>query len=364
MMISSADHIARRNGQSLRFQGKGSQMMTAAMEFLDKSKVRELVLTDFILMIIPRTVIEGLLRDPEGRKDAIREVFLRETSANFSLIFLMPILSHGMQLIHDRLPALNPQGILSKAWINDHIANGYGQQFTQLLKESCDQSPQALRKQFVTRAFEGVRNVDEHLLEQLRALSGTDVLLPNQPRMVEELVELFEKHVPPLPNEKTWQGKIRTMRNAMGQEDSFLKQANAILDRHQFASVLKVPLDKPVAMTRQEWLLGLKNFTQQVVDRTLTEAPEAMLPQAEKLIGAVHRSKLGMTWLPLLATIYLARLVPVLSNALTRKLHGGQDFFPGEASLHKKPTGLKSANHLHPMDKDPFNVFLKGAKVS
>ena len=66
-----------------------ARLLTQSMEFLDENKVRELIVTDALLMVIPRTVIEGMFRDAQARWDAVREVLMREILSTVAMVFVM-----------------------------------------------------------------------------------------------------------------------------------------------------------------------------------------------------------------------------------------------------------------------------------
>jgi hypothetical protein len=103
-------------------------------------------------------------------------------------------------------------------------------------------------------------------------------------------------------------------------------------------------------LSQSELMMSLRHFVQQVVDRSLTEAnptnSQSIKAVADDLAKQIRGSKNWITWLPFFLALAGGRLVPTLINSLSRLLHGGKQYFPGDVSLMdaNKPSNISSRN--------------------
>jgi hypothetical protein len=363
-----------------------ARLLTQSMEFLDENKVRELIVTDTLLMVIPRTTIEGMFRDAQARWDAIREVLMREILSTVAMVFVMPFIGNGVSKAFDRLPALNKKGLFTGAWINDYVLKRAMQHYEATLsdmvkthgKDALD--PAAVRQNVIQRLLNDVETGDQTLLNGLsRVLKDVpgDVskqLLPNKTGAVQDLTRLFQvnrakpqqgifpvddtvKRLMAAQKQLGHPGQLETnaqraalfnLRLAESVKDfnsgkPWMKAVDAVLSHHQFGDRLSFEIREGSrkVLNRQELMMSLRHFVQQIVDRSLVTvtdksgkaSADKLRAVADDLVTHTHGSKNWITWLPFFIALVGGRSVPAIINGLSRLMHGGKQYFPGDVAL-------------------------------
>jgi hypothetical protein len=354
-------------------RGLAARALTQSMEFLDQNKLRELIVTDALLMVIPRTTIEGTLRDPRARWDAIREVIMREILTTAAMVVMMPSIGNVVSKIYDRLPLINPKGMFTGAWINAYVLQQAQNVHAEVLKDMGKAlpagktlDPALVRDQVVRRLLQAVKTGDEGLMAGIKDTLKhvpdhvQKTLLPDTAGAQQKLEALFslnnahpEKGIFPLEQTAIKQAtagqSLRRSRLKLAVEHfddgaKWMKTVNEVLEANRFGDMLSYPIrGGQRGFARQELMLSLRNYVQHVLDRSLVEVghegpitAEALAKSAkiaQNLAGHLHGSKVWVTWLPFLTALMIGRKVPTIINWLSRVLHGGKQYFPGDIAL-------------------------------
>jgi hypothetical protein len=377
--------------------------LTWSMEKLDESKIRELIITDTLLMVLPRTTIEGVLRDKQARWDAVREVLMREILSTVAMVLLMPAIGQGVSKMFDRLPKINPQALFTQAWINEYVLRHGMRHYKAVLAEFAQKpsgqlTPQALRQAVVQRLLLDVESGDATLLNGLKTVckdlpaNVVARITPNTAQATKALTPLFAlNHAQPTQGIFPIDSAVNKLIQAQAQlghpcikanptqaprfaerltqslKDTatykpWLAQVQRVLNQHQLGDKLAFGTQhgQRQVLSQAELMMSMRHFVQQIVDRSLAEATRANAPLrvkqleqvAVKLADATHGAKNWITWLPFILALVGGRLVPTLINGLSRMLHGGKQYFPGDVALAtNKPTPNK-ANPLSGLHKN------------
>jgi hypothetical protein len=366
-----------------------AKMLTGAMEFLDANKMRELIITDALLMVIPRTTIDGLFREKAARWDAIREVLMREVLTTAAMVFVMPLIGNGVSKVYDRSPAINKRGIFTGAWINEHVLNRAMQHYDDVLAEMVKAGgadalqPEKVRQAIIGHLLNDLETGDQTLLNGLKyALKDlpADVVKqvePNKASAMTALTKTFDinankptKGIAPV-DEAVQQRLLQSIKHNgtdnvakannftlrlrenvkdLNHGKAWMADVDAVLSKYQFGDKLSFSVkgNGRKVMSRQEVMTSLRHFVQQIVDRSLVEtrrkdglvSANKLRAVADELASHTHGAKNWITWLPFIAALAFGRAVPTIINHITNLLHGGKGYFPGDVALMEAVTAL------------------------
>ena len=319
----------------------------------------------------------------------------------------------------DRLPALNKKGLFTGAWINEYVLkramHHYEATLADLVKTSGQDglNPTQVRKQVIQRLLQDVETGDQTLLNGLKTVLKdvpADIarqLLPNKSGAVQALTPMFQqnRNKPEqgiFPVDDTVQRLMATqkqlghpgkagldtskslkfnLRLAESVKDfnsgkRWMKAVDDILSQHQFGDRLsfEVREGSRKVLNRNELMMSLRHFVQQILDRSLVEvtnpagkaSADKLRAIADDLATHTHASKNWITWLPFFIALLGGRSVPAIINGLSRLLHGGKQFFPGDVALvndelAKPVKPLPSKLLFHNVNNQVFAGFSEGS---
>jgi hypothetical protein len=157
------------------FSGLG-EAASWIVEKIDSSKAIELVTTDVLGMVLPRTGIEYGKRGP----DAGRETLIRELAGTVFNVFLIGWIGSALlKVYNNRSASMNPLGLHTGAWINAKALKAFSQVFQDALKEA--KTPAEAREKFVEKMLRSFRATDGHLLpEAAQMLKQVDATLATE----------------------------------------------------------------------------------------------------------------------------------------------------------------------------------------
>ena len=155
---------------SVRFGGLGDSL-SAFISLIDRSRAAELVSSDGLGMLAPRTAVAAGFR---GADDA-RETLIREAAGLFCVALLAGLGNQFMvRVLGNRVGFYNPHGLPGKAWIGAKSLRTFSQLYDQALETHGSISE--ARKGFIRSVLEGLESGDRQLSVQGR-LTGLKALL-------------------------------------------------------------------------------------------------------------------------------------------------------------------------------------------
>lgn len=173
-------------GNAPHFKGVGD-LISSGVGFIDSSRLTELLVSDGMGMVVPRT---GMAYSYRGADDG-RETFLREMTGLVCNVMLAGWAGYATAaLLGNRMNPYNPHAIPVKAWIPSKNLRAFGQLYNHALQES--RTPEQAREQFVHSVLNGLESGDrcfsvESRLASLKNLSG------EPERQAEMLGEMLSK---------------------------------------------------------------------------------------------------------------------------------------------------------------------------
>ena len=161
-----------------RFGGVGD-MASSLVGVIDSNRMMELLASDGIGMILPRTALAFRCR---GSDDG-RETFIREVSGLIGNIFLMGWAGHlATKALGDHVNPYNPKGIPGRAWITAENLDAFGKIYLDEVKHAGSEAE--ARQNFIHKVLEGLKSDDKTFsiegrlscLEQLDEASRGEML--------------------------------------------------------------------------------------------------------------------------------------------------------------------------------------------
>lgn len=184
----------------VRFSGFGD-MVSSGINAIDGHRLLELLLLDFLGMLVPRTTIATTYR---GVDDG-RETFIRETTGIFCVGLLAGFIHLGLvNGVGNRLNPFNPHGTPTKAWVNAKTLTTFSHLYEDTLNTAPhNATPAQVRERFVERILKGMESTDANLsvegrLGTLKSLAdGPDGEADAKKLLNQMLVDRFGNHVNP-----------------------------------------------------------------------------------------------------------------------------------------------------------------------
>jgi hypothetical protein len=179
-----------------RFGGVGDAV-SGLVGALDSNRMIELVTSDGIGMILPRT---ALALNCRGTDDA-RETFLRETSGLIGNIFLMGWAGYAVtRLLGDSVNFHNPKGIPGRAWITAPTLDAFGKIYKEELQKAQQSATapevgnlskpiEAARSGFIHRILNGLESDDRELSIEGRLASMEQLEPKDQEKILAEMIK-------------------------------------------------------------------------------------------------------------------------------------------------------------------------------
>ncbi len=214
--------------------------------FIDSSRLAELMASDGIGMILPRTV---MAYDKRGPDDG-RETFLREAAGLVGNVLLTGWLGHGvMKLLGNNLNGAtrwyNPKGINHEAWVNAANLDAFSQLYKQALHSMPD--PTAARHQFVKGVLGGMKSHNPQFI--FEALRKSLEILPEEKRPA-YLQAMLNRSLNPSEATQLWkqlQGKpLAQQLKQLEDPDSLFHQNSGKLSQAAQEELAKYYLPKTV----------------------------------------------------------------------------------------------------------------------
>ncbi len=125
------------------------------MSFIENDKIVELVISDLLAMVLPRTWIEYMKRGI----DSARETFFRESSGTVTNTFLAGWVGLGATMAF-QMSRANPKGMSYKAWIDTPVLNAFAHITDDLLKKPGIDTPDKLRQEFIKTFLSRLESTD------------------------------------------------------------------------------------------------------------------------------------------------------------------------------------------------------------
>lgn len=161
--------------KNIQFGGVGD-IVSAAIGAIDKSRPAELITSDVLGMLVPRTGVAAGFR---GMDDA-RETLIREGAGVVCVAMLAGLSNQAMvHLLGNRVGFYNPHGTPGKAWIGAKNLRVFSELYDESLKngevKSIDKARADFVKQVLSRLESGDRQLSlEGRLTNLKQLSSPD----------------------------------------------------------------------------------------------------------------------------------------------------------------------------------------------
>jgi hypothetical protein len=155
----------RRKTRPPEFRGLGD-FVAKGVALIDSNRLVELVATDGIGMILPRTALALKMR---GIDDG-RETFLREMSGLVGNMFLVGWASQLMVgMLGNSVNPYNPLGIPGKAWVSSENLDAFGKLYNEALDKAG--SPQQAREAFIKSVLDGLESGDKQFSIESRLVN-------------------------------------------------------------------------------------------------------------------------------------------------------------------------------------------------
>ena len=335
---------------------------------VDSSKVLELATTDILGMGIPRTAIEQVKRGP----DAAREEAIRNFSATFTNVFLAGLYSYVFIKLFGKTNIYNPKRIPPEAFINAESLSAFGRMTEDVLANPKIKNIKQARQAFYRRALLSLQSAD-HVIgatDFTRAsaeagLKGKQAVtysagLGDAP--LEKLVQQYGLDdagraalTDSMEVKPSWLERLRLKKPARNVSKLFyegviepearlagLTEKVNLIDEKTATSVMtrnRRQLIKEIGYYGEHFLSKAfegvndksKGWKEKVVDTLTRPSTSKLLPKAKDgLIPYALKSKLMYTKWPIVFTVVTSVSVAFFNNWLTRRKHGGVNFFPGE----------------------------------
>ena len=147
-----------------RFGGAGDAI-SSVVGTIDSNRLVELMASDGIGMILPRSIM-GFMRNADDG----RETLLRETFGLIGNVLIAGWFGHGMvALLGNSVNPYNPHGLPGKAWISAENMNAFQHLYTRALQNTSNH--QDARKSFINSVLAGLESGDRDFSIQSRLTS-------------------------------------------------------------------------------------------------------------------------------------------------------------------------------------------------
>jgi hypothetical protein len=287
-----------------------AQGLSSVVEWIDSSKAIELVTTDVMGMVLPRTYIEYR----ERGMDAGRETLIREIAGTVFNVFLVGWLGlgalHFFNKTNNKSSKMNPQGLHMGAWVNAKSLKAFQTLFTESLKPG--QTPQQVRQAFVEGFIKSLKSTDPYVLG-----AATDAIKAVDSKLGEAVEAVFKQ---PIEGRLNPEGEATLKRLFELQTENRLGVANLQEQVAGFRKNILAEAEKAVS-----------KLTTEAVDQLVTQK---RLQASAASIGSVEETKL-------LESLYEAAHKGGLSHEVT--LENGAKPLLGTRSLKSTLREFKHA---------------------
>lgn len=180
------------NSTRVQFSGAGDAI-SAFIGLIDRSRAAELVASDGLGMLVPRTGVAAAFR---GADDA-RETLIREGAGLVCVALLAGLTNQAMiHLLGNRVGLYNPHGIPGKAWISARNLRVFSELYNQSL--AAKTSLPAARQHFVQTVLDGLESTDRALsitgrLSTLQELSRAKAEQPVLKQALKKMVDWVDR---------------------------------------------------------------------------------------------------------------------------------------------------------------------------
>lgn len=376
----------------------GERVINGISQFIRwvrSNPVNELVTTDFLSMVAPRTMLELFLR-PFNKLTLARETLFREMTGLITMGPLSGWFTGGAsQLINSPSNPLNPKGVNTLAHFNLNMAHHGIQEAYHGLDQHAGQPLETFRKAHIRHLISQLEPTDLPQWQHIKQTHGltTPTHLGEPP---EVLLKLFDrsdslKHFPtdPIPHHeaskafqketKAWTKQALEAAEAWGLTEKVqLRDAagNIAVGRRSLANTLTdirhyahEVLDRTLATTAQAGHDTLTPEAIQHVRHQLADAgSDGLLPHmADSWLGYLNKQRTFTATIPILMVAGIAT-IPTFANAwITKRQNGGKDFFPAEQLKVEgpfSPTKASAPSQPHPVATIPLTTELVAATTT
>ncbi len=178
-LTARSQPVIRKPNTQPQFSGVGD-MVSSFIGLIDRNRVAELVASDGLGMLAPRTAVAtGVRGVDDGRETLIRE------GAGLVCVALLAGLSNQfmIQALGNRVGLYNPHGTPAKAWIGAQNLRVLSERYQKTLMERPAQSIEGVRKAFLADILNGLESGDHQL-----SLEGRMTTLKALPAKAQEPV--------------------------------------------------------------------------------------------------------------------------------------------------------------------------------